>query len=535
MLKTGVLIWKNTSKSYIISTMRGGKNRLGGFTIVELLIATAIFSTVLVIVISGFLQIGRLFYKGITVNNTQQVSRQILDSATNDVRFNNSVNRTFFDPDDQSQGFYCIGNARYTFNLHYIVTPTDNWQNGAKNFGLLRDTLYGATACSDPTDPLTPFNNPQELLSPNMQLNEFNVTPVGGGQVYIIVVDVVSGNINAVNVDAETKEASCQSTLKNSEFCSQSRLSTQISVNTGSLTTEDIRKNGVIVKKSGPGHGKVLSTVDSGGGPNILCGDTCSVVFPDITNITLTTDITDTFSKFKNWKLSKGAVCSNGNSSTSCKLRVVGGIDVTAVFECKNPSGSCSYNLNVTKGGDGTGWIDSDKTSGNPAKPLIDCHSDCSETFDVVTDIKLTVHEDANSTFDQWKGVSCKGPGETKSSKTCTVHVDKPITAQPKFKCNSAACTFDITVANNGGKGGGTVQSTPDPTTNARKIDCGNTCNASFPSAGSTISLTAIADDTSVFNSWSGDCTKNVSNKSANPLSVTVSDSIDCTARFDRK
>jgi prepilin-type N-terminal cleavage/methylation domain-containing protein len=48
-----------------------------GFTIAELTIASAIFSVVILTAVGGFLQMGRIFYKGVTLTSTQETANQI--------------------------------------------------------------------------------------------------------------------------------------------------------------------------------------------------------------------------------------------------------------------------------------------------------------------------------------------------------------------------------------------------------------------------------------------------------------------------
>ncbi|HSX01673.1 MAG TPA: prepilin-type N-terminal cleavage/methylation domain-containing protein [Candidatus Saccharimonas sp.] len=57
-----------------------------GFTLVELLVAMAIFSFVLVIVTAGFVQIIRIHQSGIASRATQQQSRLVMDSVIKDIR-----------------------------------------------------------------------------------------------------------------------------------------------------------------------------------------------------------------------------------------------------------------------------------------------------------------------------------------------------------------------------------------------------------------------------------------------------------------
>lgn len=524
--------------------MRGCKNRAGGFTIVELLLATAIFSTVLMVVIAGFLQIGRLFYKGVALTNTQQVARQIVNNVSNDVRYNNAVTLHKSDIVPDNDVFYlCIGNVRYTYHLYHLVAATDSF-SGANNkdYGILRDTLSGSTGCDDPyKSGDVAFNDPKELLSANMRLNDFSVSSLSGGQVYDIIVDVVSGDDNSVDpVDKDFPNGpqKCDANLKNSQYCAQSKLTTSITVNTGALNATNLRKNGVIVKKGGEGHGTVTSTVNASDNPGVDitnlgsldCGGTCQVVFPNVVTIVMNATSKDPYSKLSKWTFNNSQTCIkisalNPNKQPTCKLKVEGGVYVTAVYSCSNPSGSCDYTVNASKTGSGSGSI-----SAVSSNTKIDCGSLCSETFDTEQTIVLKATPAANSKFKNWN-YTCRGSGETTDNPNkCTVIVNKPINIAAKFACAVAVCSWSLTI-DKSGDGDGTVQNTPDPN-QPRKIDCGNECSATFDKE-TTVSLVAIPNDSSNFEGWGDSCIGG-SNKS-NPCKVLVNNAITWVAKFSKK
>src|SRR6266498_3833396 len=69
-----------------------GKRRIdNGFTIIELMVATTIFSIVLMVILASFLQIGRMFYKGISINNTNEATRTLVDDITSDIKLSQAI------------------------------------------------------------------------------------------------------------------------------------------------------------------------------------------------------------------------------------------------------------------------------------------------------------------------------------------------------------------------------------------------------------------------------------------------------------
>src|SRR5579872_5826410 len=102
-----------------------GMKKLGqkGFTITELLVATAVFAGVLLLAVVGFIQIGRLFYKGVSVTQTRQDATQIMNSVTTDIRLSSGIQTgTFSCGHGACAGgastltVYCIGNHLYIPN-----------------------------------------------------------------------------------------------------------------------------------------------------------------------------------------------------------------------------------------------------------------------------------------------------------------------------------------------------------------------------------------------------------------------------------
>jgi len=90
--------------------------------------------------------------------------------------------------------------------------------------------------------------------------------------------------------------------------------------------------------------------------------------------------------------------------------------------------------LSVTKAGTGNGTVSSTPTG-------IDCGADCSELYNVGTQVTLAAIADADSVFVGWSGGGCSGTG------TCTVTMDADTEVTASFTINS------ITVAvPNGGE-----------------------------------------------------------------------------------
>jgi len=81
-----------------------------GFTIIEFMIATALFSVVLLVFSAVFTMIGKLFYKGYITSKTQEASRDLMYELSRNVQFSSGAITT-------GPNFLCIGGADYTITL----------------------------------------------------------------------------------------------------------------------------------------------------------------------------------------------------------------------------------------------------------------------------------------------------------------------------------------------------------------------------------------------------------------------------------
>jgi prepilin-type N-terminal cleavage/methylation domain-containing protein len=172
------------------------KNRVGvnesGFTLAELSIASAVFSIVLLVALAGFLQIGHIFYKGVTVTSTQETANQIYQDISGYFQTASEISPKLASPVN-GYYYYCIGGARFTYNIDKVVNEGANPDHSAAgNFGILKDILPGGSACAAPCNdlpgpgpgpqPSQPcngirFQNPQELLGDKMRVLKFDICP----------------------------------------------------------------------------------------------------------------------------------------------------------------------------------------------------------------------------------------------------------------------------------------------------------------------------------------------------------------------
>lgn len=214
------------------------KRESKGFTIVELMIATTVFSVVLVVLTYGVIEIGRIYYKNITSSRTQEAARSITEDVSRSLQLN-TEDRVQSTNTDFANKAYCIGNLRYTYVIDRRVDPS----TAGSRHALWVDEKNPSDACT----PVTNFNdNPatvgKELIPTNMRLTQFNVSgPVNGA--YTVNVGVGYGdndlftfyndqgttrqNLDSSNAainEADSARSLCKG-IAGSSFCAVSALS----------------------------------------------------------------------------------------------------------------------------------------------------------------------------------------------------------------------------------------------------------------------------------------------------------------------
>jgi len=230
-----------------------------GFTIVELLIATSVFAMVLLVALTGFLQIGRLFYKGVSDTQTQDVSRQVVNDITNNIMAT-SLGNSIPSVSGPAYSYFCAGPYRYTYakydsggsnagrpvqfnsDLNVNYDPTSS----SVNMGLLKDWVgtgncpapcVSAAVGSDASCPasnfkaLTPLSPPTELLGNGMRVGGVNLTPAVDNTgkslpIYNLAVTIIYGDDSVL--DFTTTPTSCLGGLSNHEFCSVNQTNTSV-------------------------------------------------------------------------------------------------------------------------------------------------------------------------------------------------------------------------------------------------------------------------------------------------------------------
>ena len=211
-----------------MNRLETNSSKQAGFTIVELMVATAVFAVVLLIVSLGLLQIGRTYYKGVTSTNVQQTSRGIIDQISQAIQFSGGQIITSITPRGNSRGF-CIDNKRYSYELDQQVIDSNPNTSAHQNYhAFLVDDLPGCNGSTQAMDVDAPTGTYRELLGPRMRLSAAGGVSIslvsGSSNLYSITINIIAGDDDVLN----PARTACTSGRAGTQFCAASNLTTTV-------------------------------------------------------------------------------------------------------------------------------------------------------------------------------------------------------------------------------------------------------------------------------------------------------------------
>ncbi len=190
-----------------------------GFTIVELMISTAIFAMVLLLCSFAIVHVGRMYYKGVLIGRTQDTSRRVIQDISRSVQFGPGSNA---DPDSfvrfASVGgvnAYCVGAIRYNF----ITGQSLGTAAGQSPHILWKDRMN-----DDVCQPVAFAAGMEELLGENMRLPLFSITEVNN--LWNVSIRVAYGD--TVDLFVDNTYAECKGSSAGGQFCAISELNTSV-------------------------------------------------------------------------------------------------------------------------------------------------------------------------------------------------------------------------------------------------------------------------------------------------------------------
>lgn len=209
------------------------KNRQNqGFTIIELMIATVVFAIILLMTLGGFVQIGRTFYKGITISRAENTIRTIADSLSADIRLSQVAGGTATQSSasDPSVSYFCIGRHIYYFKQGVIFDNDSSSSNkpNVSNFGLNRGDMN--SSCKDPRAAGNTPTNIQELLSEKMRVSKLLVScsSQADNRLCELSIHIAYGDNDLLAPSANDPNALCKGAIAGTQFCATADINTSV-------------------------------------------------------------------------------------------------------------------------------------------------------------------------------------------------------------------------------------------------------------------------------------------------------------------
>ncbi len=234
-----------------------------GFTVLELMISTVVFSVLLIGAATMLVQIGRLFYKGVVSSRTQEVTRNITDDISRTLQFGgetprvpaNDLSTPAVDESalkvstpkgDVTINAFCIGSTRYSYIIdgqvnssgsYGLYDPT-NHQNYVPH-GLWRDEYAPGSVDCSPLNILDASavqvsietSKGREMLGEGMRLYSFGV-PTQNGSLSTLEVGVAYGQddeiLDFTDFDNGIPNVRCTGVGLGSQWCATSKLKTTV-------------------------------------------------------------------------------------------------------------------------------------------------------------------------------------------------------------------------------------------------------------------------------------------------------------------
>lgn len=218
-----------------------------GFTIIELMIAASVLAVILLMVTVIMINIGNLYYKGVTQARVQDDVRSISDDLAKQLELDDAAlvpgSTVVYTNHGQNVNVssYCVGSVRYSYVVGIQMGSgfdTDALPTHQINHVLWRDVDIKGDCepldltASDPTAAAPTLSQPgsgSELAAPGSRLAYFTITSTSGISPYTISLELAYGNYDLLTATtgSPTNLVNCK-VGTGDRFCATSNLTTTV-------------------------------------------------------------------------------------------------------------------------------------------------------------------------------------------------------------------------------------------------------------------------------------------------------------------
>lgn len=204
----------------IFTQQRVPMKKQAGFTIVELMIATMVFSVILVTITVGVMYFTHSYYKGVYAGMTQNAARDISDAVTQAVQFGTGEPTAI---STTTHSYFCAGGYVFVYKVgeQYIASDTTAT-------GMYMQPMTGN--CDDSVTSPSPAASAQrrQLLGDRMRVTYLSLTGAGG--LYTLDIKVAYGDTDLLSDPTRGIGADIQCNIgTGSEYCAIARYTTSVS------------------------------------------------------------------------------------------------------------------------------------------------------------------------------------------------------------------------------------------------------------------------------------------------------------------
>jgi prepilin-type N-terminal cleavage/methylation domain-containing protein len=205
-----------------------------GFTILELLVATSVFTIVLLVVAVGAVSFTNSYYKGIASSKTQAADRNIIASLAQSIQFGKSL----VPVSSGSVAGFCIDNTLYAYVVGQQVTDSAPQVAKHQAYHGLVQSIGGSCSAGIPANIAAALGAPgsinlpagaRELLGQRMRISALTISQVGS--LYTVHARVMYGDddlfIPVIGAVPSWSQELCAG-KSGSQFCAVSDLTTTV-------------------------------------------------------------------------------------------------------------------------------------------------------------------------------------------------------------------------------------------------------------------------------------------------------------------
>ncbi len=203
------------------------KHLSSGFTILEVLIATMVFTVVLMICVQVVTRIGQLYFKGVTTSQVQDLTRNLLDEFSQQIQFGSAIPipDTISGGDPSTPLIFCVGD-----NSYRAIMNRKLGDSGVDTV-LKRKAYSGACTFSS-----TWFDDATELGIRNMRILKLSIIrSTTDPYIWSLNIRLALGDTDILEYSSASTDlpavygsANCKSGISGSQFCATSELNSTL-------------------------------------------------------------------------------------------------------------------------------------------------------------------------------------------------------------------------------------------------------------------------------------------------------------------